>query len=516
MGILRRKVPHHYIPIHSDNIATNNWIILLEAGTIVGPKSEKLRVAKATLEKQIKTKYNIFLRKQHFLVLEGYDPRIHAVYFCPQLYKFDGHNNLVPLEGEEIGQLVAQSVQDGVVEKQPWYEALEKLPSKPILEQQRIRLQQATEKGIEAPTDDQRKSEGTTERQSGANWKAPVVGRTLLSLVALALAGFAVLLLIRPSQDIATLDSSEIYERGYPSRPMNVVVPFPAGGPSDVVARVVTEQMGKVLGQSMVIENVAGAGGTIGSARVAAAPSDGYTLLAGSMGSHVAAPVLAPNLKYDSERDFAPIGFTAQSPAVIVARKEFPAKNLRQFVDYLKQNSGGVKQAHGGIGASSHMACLLFNAQAGVKPSLVAYRGTAPALSDLIGGHVDFFCEQVVSVAPQIAAGSIKAYAISSSERLPTLPDVPTAKEAGLDYQMSIWAGIFAPKGTPKPVVDKLAAALDKSLDDPGVKAKVAELGGSIPTKSERTPAKFSQFVNSEIARWSPILNAALAATGTN
>jgi tripartite-type tricarboxylate transporter receptor subunit TctC len=300
------------------------------------------------------------------------------------------------------------------------------------------------------------------------------------------------------------------------SRSINVVVPFPAGGPSDVVARVVSDQMGSILGQSIVIENVSGAGGTIGSARVAAAPSDGYTLLAGSMGSHVAAPVLTPNLKYDSERDFAPIGFTAQSPAVIVARKDFPADNLRQFIDYLKQNGDRVKEAHGGIGASSHMACLLFNAQAGVKPSLVAYRGTAPALNDLIGGHVDFFCEQVVSVAPQIGAGTIKAYAISSNERLPTLPDVPTAKEAGLDYEMSIWAGIFAPKGTPKPIIDKLAAALDKSLDDPAVKAKVAELGGSIPPKSDRTPAKFSRFVNAEIARWSPILNAASAETGTH
>src|SRR6516164_2209292 len=249
--------------------------------------------------------------------------------------------------------------------------------------------------------------------------------------------------------------------QSYPSRPITVVVPFPAGGPSDVVARIVTEQMSKILGQSMVIENVAGAGGTIGSARVAAAATDGYTLLAGSMGSHVAAPVLTPNLKYDPKRDFAPIGFTAQSPVVIVARKDFPADNLRQFIDYLKRNGDRVKEAHGGVGASSHMACLLFNAQAGVKPSLVAYRGTAPALNDLIGGHVDFFCEQAVSVAPQIVAGTIKAYAVSSSERLLTLPDVPTAKEDGLDYEMSIWAGIFAPKGTPTPIVDKLAAALD-------------------------------------------------------
>ena len=291
------------------------------------------------------------------------------------------------------------------------------------------------------------------------------------------------------------------------SRSITVVVPFPAGGSSDVVARVVTEKMGDILGQSMMIENVSGAGGTIGSARVALAPSDGNTLLAGSMGSHVAAPVLAANLKYDPLRDFRPIGFTAQSPAVIVARKDFPANNLRQFVDYLKQNGERVKQAHGGIGASSHMACLLFNAKAGVKPCQVAYRGTAPALNDLISGHVDFLCEQVVSVAPQIAAGTIKAYAILCGERLPTLPDVPTAREVGLDYKMRIWAGIFAPKGTPKPIVDKLAVALDKSLDDPGVKAKVANLGGSIPSKSERTPAQFSRFVNGEIARWASVLH---------
>jgi len=308
-----------------------------------------------------------------------------------------------------------------------------------------------------------------------------------------------------------SIATSFVQGGGYPARPITVVVPFPAGGPSDVVARVVTDQMGKILGQSLVIENVGGGGGTIGSARVAAAHPDGYTLLAGSMGSHVSAPVLTPNLKYDSERDFVPIGLTAQSPAVIVARKDFPAKDLREFVAYLKKNGDRVKQAHGGIGASSHLACLLFNAQAEVKPVSVGYRGTAPALNDLVGGHVDFFCEQVVSVAPQIASGTIKAYAVSSNERLPTLPGVPTAKEEGLDYQMSIWAGIFAPKGTPKPVVDKLAAALDKTLDDPGVAAKLAELGGSIPPKNERTPAQFGSFVKAEIARWSPILKAANA-----
>jgi len=295
----------------------------------------------------------------------------------------------------------------------------------------------------------------------------------------------------------------------YPSRPVTVVVPFPAGGPSDVVARIVTEHMGKTLGQTLVIENVGGAGGTIGSGRVASAQPDGYTLLAGSMGSHVSAPVLTPNIKYDSERDFTPVGFTANAPAVIVARKDFPAKNLREFVAYLKKNGDKVKQAHGGIGSSSHMACLMFTQAAGVKPSLVAYRGTGPAMNDLIGGHVDFFCEQAVSVAPQIAGGVIKAYAVSSAERLATLADLPTAKEAGLGYQMNIWAGIFAPKGTPRPIIDRLAFALDRALDDPSVKKRLNDLGGSVPPKDERTPAKFERYVKAEIVRWSPLLKSA-------
>jgi tripartite-type tricarboxylate transporter receptor subunit TctC len=256
----------------------------------------------------------------------------------------------------------------------------------------------------------------------------------------------------------------------------------------------------------MVIENVAGAGGTLGSARVAAAQADGYTLLAGSMGSHVAAPVLTPNIKYDSERDFEPIGLTAHSPAVIVARKDFPANNLSEFVLYLKENADKIKQAHGGIGASSHMACLLFNRALDIKPISVAYRGTGPAMNDLVGGHVDFLCEQSVSVAEQIAAGTVKAYVVSANQRLTALPDIPSAKEGGINYQMSIWAGIFAPKGTPKEIIAKLAAALDKALDDPAVKKRVAALGGSIPPKQERSPANFARLVKAEIARWSPIL----------
>jgi tripartite-type tricarboxylate transporter receptor subunit TctC len=262
--------------------------------------------------------------------------------------------------------------------------------------------------------------------------------------------------------------------------------------------------MSRTLRQQMVIENVGGAGGTLGSARVAAAQPDGYTLLAGSMGSHVAAPVLTPNVKYDSERDFEPIGLTAHAPAVIVARKDFPASNLSEFVTYLRQNGDKVRQAHGGIGASSHMACLLFNQALGIKPTSVAYRGTAPAMNDLIGGHVDFLCEQ---------SGTVKAYVVSASQRLAALPDIPSAKESAINYQMSIWAGIFAPKGTPKEIVAKLAAALDKALDDPSVRKRLGDLGGSIPGKHERTAASFARLVKAEVARWSPILKAASLTT---
>src|SRR5712675_1611931 len=263
----------------------------------------------------------------------------------------------------------------------------------------------------------------------------------------------------------------------YPSRSITVIVPFPAGGASDVVARIVTNQMSKILGQPFIIENVSGAGGTVGSARAAAAAPDGYTLLAAAMGSHVAAPVLTPNVKYDPLVDFVPIGITAHSPAVVIAGKDFPARDLKEFVAVLRQQGDALKQAHGGIGASSHMACLLFTEQIGAKPTLVAYRGSGPALNDLMGGHVDFMCEQSVSVAEAVLAGSVKTYAVSAGERLAMLPDVPTAREGGIDYDMSIWAGLFAPTGVPPEIIAKLADALDQALDDPTVHETLTKLG---------------------------------------
>jgi tripartite-type tricarboxylate transporter receptor subunit TctC len=302
----------------------------------------------------------------------------------------------------------------------------------------------------------------------------------------------------------------------YPARQITMIVPFPAGGPSDVVARIMAEGMGKHLGQTIVIENVGGAGGTIGTARAAGADPDGYTILGAGMGSHVAAPALYPNLKYDSTKDFEPIGLTAHAPVAIVARKDFPAKDLREFIAYVKQNAEKVTQAHGGTGAASHMACLLFTSQLGLKPTAIAYRGTGPALNDLIGGHVDFFCEQVVSVAPSVKSGVIKAYAVSSDTPSPALPGVPTAPSAGApNYRMSIWSAIFAPKGTPKAALDKLVDALAKALDDPEVAKRLAALGGTVPPKEERGPAYLGSLLKAEIGRWDPILKEATAATAT-
>ena len=299
-----------------------------------------------------------------------------------------------------------------------------------------------------------------------------------------------------------------VQAQDYPSRTITVIVPFPPGGASDVVARIVTDQMSRILKQPMVIENVGGAGGTLGSGRAAAAAGDGYTLLAAAMGSHVAAPVLTPNLKYDPATSFVPIGITAHSPAIVIARKDFPARDLNEFVAILQQKNDALKQAHGGIGASSHMACLLFTKAIGATPTLVAYRGSAPALNDLIGGHVDFLCEQSVAVAESVLGGTVKAYATSGDKRSPTLPNVPTAKELGVPFEMSIWAGLFAPKETPAEVVSKLASALDQALEEPMVRERLIQLGASIPDKAERTPAAFDRFVRAEMARWAPLLAA--------
>jgi putative tricarboxylic transport membrane protein len=316
---------------------------------------------------------------------------------------------------------------------------------------------------------------------------------------------------------VAPLLLSAAQAQQYPSRNIVMIVPFPAGGPSDTVARIAADGMTRHLGHNVVIENVGGAGGTIGATRAAEAAPDGYTIFAASMGTVIAAPSFYPNLKYDSTKDFEPIGMSANAPAAIAVKNDLPANNVKEFVEYVRKNGANVKQAHGGVGGTSHMACLLFNKIFDLKPTLVAYRGTGPAVNDLVGGHIDYLCEQAVSMVPSIQGGKIKGIVISADERLAALPNVPGAKEAGApDYQLNVWSAVYAPRGTPKEIIAKLADALDKTLDEPGTAEKLANLGGTVPPKPERGPEYLRKTVASDIPRWAPILKEAAESTKAN
>jgi tripartite-type tricarboxylate transporter receptor subunit TctC len=296
----------------------------------------------------------------------------------------------------------------------------------------------------------------------------------------------------------------------YPDHQVTVIVPFAAGGPTDIIARLVGEHMSKTLGQQLIIENVTGAGGTTGITRAAQSKPDGYTIAMGHMGTHGAAPALYPNIKYDPSKDFEPIGLAAGTPIVIVAKKALPPTNLKEFVAYAKSQGDKLNEAHAGVGSVSHTTCTMFNGQIGIKPAMVAYRGTGPALNDLVAGVVDYMCDQIVNLVEQINAGSIKAYAIATPERSPALPNVPTTKEAGMpDYEVSAWNALFAPKDTPKAIVTQLNEALVKALDDPNTKKRLLDLGAVIPQGNERTPEHLGEFVKKEVARWTPVLKAA-------
>jgi tripartite-type tricarboxylate transporter receptor subunit TctC len=298
--------------------------------------------------------------------------------------------------------------------------------------------------------------------------------------------------------------------QNYPTRPVTMIVPFAAGGPTDVIARIVSDHMSRTLGQQIVVENVAGAGGTTGITRAAQAQPDGYTIMMGHMGTHGAAPALYPNLKYDPTKDFAPIGLAAGTPIVVVAKKDFPANDLKGFLDYMKANGSKVNMAHAGVGSVSHSTGIFFNSVINAKPTMVAYRGTGPALNDLMANTVDFMTDQIVNVAPQIQGGNIKAFAIATPERSPALPNVPTTKEAGLEgYEVSAWNAMFAPKGTSPEIVKKLNDALVKALDDDNTKKRLLDLGGVVPSAAERTPDALQKLVESEVARWTPVLKAA-------
>jgi len=309
---------------------------------------------------------------------------------------------------------------------------------------------------------------------------------------------------------VLSLFSGIAAAQAYPTRPVTLIVPFAAGGPTDIIARITGEYYSKALGQQFVVENVAGAGGTTGITRGAQSKPDGYVIMMGHMGTHGAAPALYANLKYDPAKDFTPLGLVAGTPILIVARKDFPAANLKEFVAKLKDPAAKVKQAHAGVGSVSFTTCTLLTSQLGVKNIVAAYRGTGPALNDLIGGQVDYMCDQVVNLVEQVKGGSIRAYAIATTERSPALPNVPTTKEAGLpEYQVSAWNALFGPKGIPQDVAAKLNATLVAALDDAATRKRLLELGSVIPDKAGRSPQALQKLVESEVARWNPILKAA-------
>lgn len=289
-----------------------------------------------------------------------------------------------------------------------------------------------------------------------------------------------------------------------------MIVPFAAGGPTDVVARIVAQHMSATLGQAIVIENVVGAGGTTATTRAARAANDGYTLITGHMGTHAAAVPLYPKLSYNPEKDFEPVAMLAGTPIVILARKDFPPKDLKDFISYVKANTEKLNVAHAGVGSVSHVSCMLLNSVLGIRPTGVPFNGTGPAMNALVAGQVDYMCDQIVNAVPQIKGGTIKAYAVATPERNPSLPEVPTTAEAGLpEFQAQAWNGIFAPKGTPAPIITALNAAAAKALDDEQVRKRLLELGSVIPAPSERTPEALGKLVALEIAKWTPVLQQA-------
>jgi tripartite-type tricarboxylate transporter receptor subunit TctC len=295
----------------------------------------------------------------------------------------------------------------------------------------------------------------------------------------------------------------------YPTRPITIIVPFAAGGPTDLVARIVGDHMSRTLGQTIVIENMLGAGGTTASTRAMRSSPDGYTIIMGHMGTHAASVALYPRLAYKPDADFEPIGMAAGTPILILAKKDFAPKDLKDFITYVKANEAKLNQGHAGVGSVSHVTGELLNHLLGVKTTFIPFQGTGPAMNALVGGQIDYMTDQIVNAVPQVQGKTIKAYAIGTAERNPALPDVPTAKEAGLpDFQVSAWNALFAPKGTPKSILDKLSAALDRALDDEAARKRLLDLGSDIPGKDRRGPQALSGLVKSEIARWSPILKA--------
>jgi tripartite-type tricarboxylate transporter receptor subunit TctC len=318
--------------------------------------------------------------------------------------------------------------------------------------------------------------------------------RFVRKMLALAVLGLA-----------ATAASAE----SYPGKPVTFVVPFAAGGPTDNVARSLAEAMRKPLGQQVIIENVGGAGGTVGTAKVAKAAPDGYTVLLMHAGFSTA-PTLYRKLAYDAEKDFEPIGLIVDVPMTMIARSDFQPKDIKEFIPFVKANKDKLSFANAGIGSASHLCGLLFMSAIQSEITTVPYKGTAPAMNDLLGKQVDFMCDQTTNTTAQIQAGKVKVYAVTSKNRLAGFPNVPTMQEGGLaGFEVGIWHGLWVPKGTPKLVVDKLVASLQDGIKDPAFRDRMAKLGADVVPVEQATPAYLGKHVQTEIAKWGAVIKKA-------
>jgi tripartite-type tricarboxylate transporter receptor subunit TctC len=296
----------------------------------------------------------------------------------------------------------------------------------------------------------------------------------------------------------------------FPERPITIIVPFAAGGPTDIISRIIADPMSRILKQQVLVENAVGAGGTVGVTRAKNAAPDGYTILMGNLGTQAASVGLYPKLSYDPRTDFEPIINTAGTPMLVVAKNDLPVKDFKEFITYLKANAAKMNYGTGGVGATSHLTCLFLDSLLDVKPTHVPFRGSGPALNALLGGQVDYVCDQTVGVVPSIQGKQAKGLVVATPERLAVVPDVPTSKEQGLpDFQAVGWNALFAPKGTPRDIVMKINAAARQALDDPTTKKRLLDLGANLPTEQERTPEWLGQHVSKEIDKWVPVIKKA-------
>jgi tripartite-type tricarboxylate transporter receptor subunit TctC len=300
-----------------------------------------------------------------------------------------------------------------------------------------------------------------------------------------------------------------VLAQGYPTKNVSMLVPFAAGGPTDTVARVMAQAMSKPLGQQIIVENKPSAGGILAGEQVAKANPDGYTILIHHIGM-ATAPTLYRNLRYKPLEDFEYIGLINEVPMTLIARQNFPAKDFKEFLAYIKANKAKVTYANAGVGAASHLCGMLFMSAIQTDFLTVPYKGTGPAMNDLLGGQVDFMCDQTTNTTAQIKSGKVKVYGVTTLTRVPSLKDIPTLNEQGLKgFNVSVWHGLYAPKGTPKPVIDKLVGALQEALKDPTVKTRFNDLGTEPIDLKRATPDALRAFLKSEIDKWGPLIKSA-------